>query len=102
MNEAFAVFATVVVGVLSVARLTRLLTVDTYPPVAWVRAQWGRITNDGPWYDLVTCPYCAAPYFTALVLAWGLLSDFNTVWWVFNGWLAGAYVAAIIVARDSD
>lgn len=97
----FVLFASVV-GVLSTARLTRLLTQDTYPPVAWVRAQWGRITNDGPWYDLVTCPYCAAPYFAAAVLAWGLLTDFQTAWWVVNGWLAASYLAAMIVARDGE
>jgi hypothetical protein len=96
------ILAAVVVGVVSVARLTRLLTQDTYPPAAWVRAKWSALTNDGPWSDLVTCPYCAAPYITAAVLAWGLLSDFHVSWWIVNGWLAASYAAAMVVVRDGE
>lgn len=97
----FVLLAAVVVGVLSVARLTRLLTQDTYPPVAWLRSQWERITHDGPWADLATCPFCAAPYIAAVVLAWGLATDLHTAWWVVNGWLALSYVAAMVVVRDT-
>jgi hypothetical protein len=36
------------------------------------------------------------------VLLWGYLTDFNQVWWWVNGWLAVAYVAAIVVSYDGD
>ncbi len=86
---------------LSVARLTRLVTVDSWPPVVWLRIKWDTLTNDGPWSDLVHCPYCAAPWLALPVIGWAFLSDLHWTWWLFNGWLALAYVAAMIVARDA-
>lgn len=103
----FVLIAAVIVGVLGVARLTRLVVLDTWPPIAAIRMWWYRRTMDkdgdeGPWYALVSCPYCAAPYITAVVLAWALLTDLHWSWWVFNGWLAAAYVASIIVVKDGE
>ena len=98
----FQMVAAALIGIISVARLTRLLTQDTYPPAAWLRAKWQRITHDGPWSDLVTCPYCAAPYIAAVVLAWGLVTDFQAAWWIVNGWLAAAYLASSYVVRDGE
>jgi len=99
VTHTLLVLGAVVVGVISVARLTRLLVIDSYPPVAWVRNKWREITNDGPWSELVDCPYCAAPWFALPILAWAYLSDLHASWWIFNGWLAAAYVAAYIVDR---
>ena len=31
-----------------------------------------------------------------------LLSDLSPAWWIVNGWLAGIYVAAMIVVRDGE
>lgn len=98
----FEIIAAAVVGVVSAARLTRLITQDTYPPVVWLRMKWADITNDGPWEKLISCPWCAAPYITAIILAWGLLTDFQVAWWVFNGWLAAAYLASMVVVRDGE
>lgn len=89
-----------VVGVLSAARLTRLLVADEFPPVVWFRIKWDEATKDGSWSKLVHCPWCAAPYFSAIVLAWALLSGLHWTWWVFNGWLAGAYLASMVVFHD--
>lgn len=101
MPQWFVLVAAVLVGVLSVARLTRLITQDTYPPVAAIRSWWEKVTKDGPWADLATCPFCAAPYIAAVVLAWGLLTDLQVAWWVVNGWLAASYLAAMVVVRDT-
>lgn len=102
------------IGVLSVARLTRLVTQDTYPPVAWLRGKWDQInektvTRDGatfkipgPWTDMLHCPYCFSTWAAIPVLAWALLSDLSPAWWIVNGWLAGIYVAAMIVVRDGE
>jgi hypothetical protein len=106
----FEIIAAVVVGILSVARLTRLLTVDTWPPVVALRDWWDSKTSvvedgeerEGPWYALVSCPYCAAPWLTIPILAWAVLSDTHWTWWLFNGWLAVAYIAAIIVVKDGE
>lgn len=106
VTHTLLILGAVVVGVLSVARLTRLIVVDSYPPVVWVRNKWREITKDGPWADLVDCPYCAAPYLTLVVLGWAYLTQLGDAWWLFNGWLAAAYVAAwivdIITPSDSE
>lgn len=89
-----------VVGILSAARISRLVTVDDWPPTVWLRIKWDTLTRDGAWSNLVHCPYCFAPYSWAFVLAWGIIFDWPTLWWIFNSWLAGAYVAAIVQAND--
>ena len=94
--------AIAIVGVLSAARLSRLVTEDKYPPSVWVRIKWDSITNDGPWSLLGHCGYCFAVWSYAFVLGWGLIWDWPTAWWIFNGWLAGAYIAAIVQAKDGD
>lgn len=98
----FQVVAAVIVGVLATARLTRLLVFDTLPPVIWLRDRYRAYTHDGPWSKLVDCGYCAAPWFGAGVLAAGELSDYAYWWWIICGWLAGSYVAAIVVAYDGE
>jgi hypothetical protein len=101
--------AVAVVTVMSAARLTRLVTQDVYPPAKRAREAYiRRVIHansrhprvDVDWSELVRCPYCAAPYITAAVVAWGALTDWHTPWWVVNGVLAAAYAAAIVVERD--
>lgn len=92
--------AVALVGVVGTARLVRLLVFDTYPPAAWVRSQWERITNDGPWSTLVHCAFCAAPWFTVITIGWAWWSDFHWTWWLFYGWLTASYLASIVVAWD--
>lgn len=104
-----------VVGLLSIARLTRLVTQDTFPPVAWLRAKWDQLNEKtvkhqygginvvpGGWTDMLHCAYCFSTWATIPVLGWAILSDLSPAWWIINGWLAAAYVAAMIVARDGD
>lgn len=107
----FVLIAAVIVGVIGVARLTRLLVIDTWPPVVSIRMWWYRRTmvkdgpdkgDEGPWFALVSCPYCAAPYIAAVIMAWALLTDLHWSWWVFNGWLAASYLASIIVVKDGE
>lgn len=122
---ALTLAAAALIGVLGVARATRLVTSDTWPPVRWVRDRWkvrtavkdpqGLVVTDedgapipGPWTDLLTCPFCFAPYATAAAVAvavWGGVwtLDLTTVagwWWALAVWAAGSYAAAMIVVRD--
>lgn len=90
----------VVVGLLSAARLTRLLTQDSFPPAAWLRRKWDEVTDDGDWSILAHCHWCMGPWMTLPVGAWALLSELHISWWLFNGWLAAAYVVSMIVERD--
>lgn len=92
--------AAVVVGILGVARLTRLVVDDDWPPIKWARNVWNRAWGNSDWGALIECPFCVAPYLTAASMAWALLADLPTAWWVFHGWLAASYVAAMINVRD--
>lgn len=91
-----------VVATLSTARIVRLLAFDHYPPAEWVRAQWDAITDASGWNLLLHCAYCLAPWTGLGVLLWGYFTDWNTVWWLINGWLALSYTAAVFVAYDGD
>lgn len=94
----------VVIAVLSVARMARLITHDTFPPMEWARPRIA-MRLGSKWEDLVVCPFCIAPYLTAVqILWWALLQGHgdNLIWFwlVPNLWWAMSYVAAIVVAYD--
>lgn len=91
------------VAVISVARVARLITHDTWPPMEWARPRLA--ARLGSWSELVLCPFCVAPYLMAGQLAWLVLlrghgDAFTLGWLIPNLWWAASYVAAIIVAYD--
>lgn len=100
MVEIFVVIAAVVVAVFSIARLTRLITQDTFPPSVWLRMKWDAITDDGPWSALAHCHFCLSVWITPVIGLWGWLSDLHWSWWVFNLWMALSYWSAMVVERD--
>lgn len=113
ITASFAVyyFAASVIAILSSARLTRLFTQDTYPPVARMRSWWedhvhrSKMHND--WSVLATCPYCASFWVTGAVVGWAGASIWFTgsihwTWWLVNVVFAFAYAAAMVVVRDGE
>lgn len=111
--------AAVVLGTVAVARATRLLTSDAYPPAEALRRWWWNQTVGkggwrAGWAPLLTdenagagCPFCAAPYLAAVNLTWAILADvpdttgfWAQAWWACNLWLAVSYISAMIVVRD--
>jgi hypothetical protein len=94
----------VIVGVVGAARLTRVLTIDDYPPTVAIRIWWDTITKDGPWAKLVHCPWCAGPWFTLAALVSFLVSFLHPAlgwaWWIFWGWLALSYFTSQYVYFD--
>lgn len=100
MVDVIVVIGAIVVGVVSVARLARLITQDSFPPSVWFRMKWDDWTNDGDWSTLMHCHWCITPWLTVPVGLWGWLSELHTSWWVFNGIFAAAYVSGMIVERD--
>lgn len=92
--------AIALVGVFSAARISRLVTIDSFPPSVWLRIKWRSITDDGSWSTLVDCGWCFTVWSWAFVLGWGLIWDWPTAWWIFNSLLAGAYLAAMVQAHD--
>lgn len=87
-------------AVIASARFTRLVVFDSWPPIAWLRDRWERVTTPGKWRELFTCPFCFAPYPTLIDLLLGWSSDLAWWWWLPNAWFAAAYLAAMIVVRD--
>jgi hypothetical protein len=101
------------VGAVAVARATRLVTSDKYPPAVWVRVHWinfaGSRDRMHDWAELAECPFCFAPYAAAVDLTWAVWSgaagdpgmwSWGGWWWLVNVWAAVSYVAAMIVVRD--
>lgn len=90
------------VAAVAIARLTRLVIFDSFPPSAWLRGKWESWTEGSSWSPLLQCQYCLAPWLTAADIVAGLASDLHATWWVVNAWLAVSYVASIVVAYDGD
>lgn len=68
--------------------------------MVWLRMKWDERTEDNGWNILMHCHWCMSAWTTLAVGAWGYFSDLHISWWFFNVWLAGSYVAAMIVERD--
>lgn len=94
--------AVAIISVMSSARITRLVTWDHYPPSIWLRTKWDDWTKDGQWSLLVHCGYCFGLWAALFVVGTGWLSDWHLAWWLFNGWLAVGYAAAMVMAYDGD
>lgn len=96
------IFAASVVGVLASARMVILITLDDWPPMNWVRIKWGEITDEGPWYKLVECPWCIAPWIVAPNLALAALTDLHLAWWVLNVWFAASLATSWVAIKAGD
>jgi hypothetical protein len=101
MSE-FEWVAAAIVSVVSAARITRLVTVDDLPPAKWLRHKYDELTGSSDWSLLMFCGYCFGVWAGFGVVLWGWLVDFDTAWWVFNGGMSVAYLAAILMAHDGD
>lgn len=104
MNEHLTLLAAFLLGTLGVARATRLVVADTWPPMVWLRLRWATWTaqterREG-WEPLLSCPWCASPWLAAGSLTWAYLADLPTAWWLVHLWLAGSMLAGMIVLRD--
>jgi hypothetical protein len=90
----------VVVVCLASARATRLLVMDTFPPVAVQRARVVARWGDGSWQAyLANCSWCAGMYVSGIVT--------GATWWAIDSlpvpalvWLAAAYVTGLLATVD--
>jgi hypothetical protein len=89
-----------IIGILSAARVVRLITHDTWPPMEWARPRIA--ARLGSWAEVMVCPFCAAPYVMAAQMGlWWWAHNTNIWWWLIpNTWAAAMYLAAIVVAYD--
>lgn len=91
--------AAFLIGVIATGRLARLIVDDDWPPVMWLREKYILAVPD-KWGELVECSFCVAPWFALPNLILAYTSDLAWWWWFPNLWLGGAYLAAILNARD--
>lgn len=123
MTDPLALLAAFLLVTVGVARATRLVVHDPYPPVQALRLRWitWQATRDWDaaaqrertgvlhgWGSLVECPFCASPYIAAVALGTGVWADvwspdLSTLagWWLLlAAWATVSYLAAMIVLRD--
>lgn len=84
------------------ARLTRLVTQDTFPPVVAVREWWDARTEESGWNSLAHCHWCLAPWVTLVVGVVGWFTGPHWIWWGLTAWLTISYAASWIVHKDED
>lgn len=113
MSTEFYWIAVVVTTIISASRLTRLAVADKFPPAVWVREKWAVLTVDTGWIWLFYCGYCFSFWASVLVVGTGLWAGvydpsvdtrefWPATWWIVNGTLATAYLAAVFMAHDGD
>lgn len=112
MSTEFYWVAVVVTTIISASRLTRLVTVDKFPPMKWVRDKYADATDGSDWQWLMFCGYCFGFWAALGVVVWGYFSGVYApafddtlaarIWWAINGVLAVAYLAAVFMAHDGD
>lgn len=113
MSNEFYWVAVALTTIVSAARLTRLATVDKFPPVKAVRDWYENKTDGSDWQWLTLCGYCFSFWATLVIVGWGWLAGVYgnspfyssdslsaTWWWMFNGLFAASYLAAIVMAND--
>lgn len=96
----FVLVAAVLTGIISSARLTRLVIHDDFPPSVRLRIIWDNLTDGSGWNKLLHCHWCFAAWVSLPILLWGYFSELHWSWWLFNGWTAGHYLASMLVERD--
>lgn len=109
LNDWELLIATVAVAVLGVARLTRAIVYDDFPPFVWWRMTWERLMDRGVWWrmwtKLFTCWWCLSFWIALLCIGWWSLSLLIPwliwTWWVFWGALGLSYVATMVIVRDT-
>lgn len=94
--------AIALVTIASTARITRLVTIDAFPPAAWLRSKLDDLTNENEWSLLWHCPYCFSFWTMIVITAWGYFSGWDTAWWLTNSIFGGSYLAAILVTFDGE
>lgn len=101
-------------GILGVARLTRIIVFDDYPPAVWWRVKWTDWTENAPgagpyrkmWVKMFTCWWCLSPWIALVCILWWMFlvplhPAWLYAWWAWWGMLAAGYVATMVIVRDT-
>lgn len=94
----------IAIAVLGVARVTRVLVYDEFPPTMWIREMWLRLTRENAWAKLWFCWWCMSVWIAALCVGWWIAGLYVLwaawSWWIFWGIFALAYLAPMVIVRD--
>lgn len=97
---------TIITAIVGVARLTRVVVYDDFPPAVWWRDTWTRWTDGSGWTDLFRCWWCLSFWVAAMCVGWYVAALHVTwlgwAWWVFWGTFALAYLAPMLIVRDGQ
>ena len=104
IDDHWIIFIAIIVAIVGVARLTRAIVHDDFPPFVWWRIKWSTWTKDGPWAKLFHCWWCLSFWVALVCIGWFLLTAvhvfFLWTWWIFWGGLALSYLATMLIVRD--
>jgi len=96
-------FLILFVTTIATARMTRLVTQDTFPPMAMFREWWEvRFADKGDWVLLFLCHWCFGFWAAIFNIGLGLVSDTATWWWIINVMACVAYAASFAVHHDGE
>ena len=98
-SDPFVIICAAVVAIFAVARWTRLIVDDDYPPVRWATQRFQMHVPE-KWAVLVECSWCTSPYVAAIVVGWGWATDLHWSWWFVNSIAALSWLAGFMNARD--
>jgi len=98
-DDPFVLVCAAVVAVLAVARFTRLIVDDDYPPTRWLTERFVRLVPE-KWGVLVECSWCTSPYVAAIIVGWAWATDLHWSWWFVNSIAALSWLAGFMNARD--
>jgi len=98
-DDPFVLVCAAVVCVFAVARWTRLIVDDDYPPTRWLTERFVRAVPQ-KWGVLVECSWCTSPYVAAIIVGWAWASGLHWSWWFVNVIAALSWLAGFMGARD--
>lgn len=110
LPDLFIAIIAILTGLLGVARLTRIVVYDDFPPAVWFRTWVVHALDRGPyaraWSKIVTCWWCLSPWLALVCILWWTFlipvhPFFMYAWWAWWGMLAGGYVATMVIVRDT-
>ena len=68
-DDPFVIICAAAVAIFAVARWTRLIVDDAYPPTDWLTTQFVKRVPE-KWGVLVECSWCTSPYVAAVIVRW--------------------------------
>lgn len=98
-DEPFVLVCAAIVAILAVARWTRLVVDDAYPPMDWLTTQFVRRVPE-KWGVLVECVWCVSPYVAAVIVTWAWASGLHWSWWFVNSIAALSWLTGFMGTRD--